>query len=96
MVLKLPAVLAERLGIIYIRVFALADRQSVFLELQEGALNIVLLMRGQSGVYTYKTKGTVLVFSWCGSGSIMPHKDQERKTKIRKGSCFSELSYESL
>lgn len=36
---------------------------------------------------TYKTKGTVLVFSWCGSGSIMPQKDQERKTEIRKGSC---------
>lgn len=49
------------------------------------------LMCGQSGVYTYKTKGTVLVFSWCGSGSLMPREDQERKTKIRKGSCFSEL-----
>lgn len=35
---------------------------------------------------TYKTKGTVLVFSWCGSGSIMPQKDQEKKTEIRKGS----------
>lgn len=40
------------------------------------------------GVLTYKTKGTVLVFSWCGSGSIMPQKDQERKTEIRKGSCW--------
>lgn len=45
------------------------------------------MLRGQSGVLTYKTKGTVLVFSWCGSGSIMPQKDQERKTEIRKGSC---------
>lgn len=32
------------------------------------------------GMLTYKTKGTVLVFSWCGSGSIMPQKDQEKKT----------------
>lgn len=31
------------------------------------------------GVYIYKTKGTVLVFSWCGSGSIMPQKDLERE-----------------
>lgn len=35
---------------------------------------------------TYKTKGTVLVFSWCGSGSIMPQKDLERKTEIRDSS----------
>lgn len=40
---------------------------------------------GRGGVDIYKTKGTVL-FSWCGSGSIMPLKDQERKTEIRKGS----------
>lgn len=39
-------------------------------------------------VCTYKTKGTVLVFSWCGSGSIMPQKcSKVRKTEIRNGSC---------
>lgn len=50
------------------------------------------LMRGKSGVHTYKTKGTVLVFSWCGSGSIMPCKDQERERQ-KEGKALAFVSY---
>lgn len=31
-------------------------------------------------------KGTVL-FSWCGSGLIMPQKDLERKRELKEGFC---------
>ena len=34
----------------------------------------------EGGGFSYKTKGTVLVFSWCGFRFIiMPRKDQERE-----------------
>lgn len=80
----------KRLDIIFSPVFAWADRQSfVYGAAGRDAEHYFSDVWSVRGVLIYKTKGTVLVFSWCGSGSIMPHKDQERKRKIRKGSCSS-------
>lgn len=38
-------------------------------------LILVLIRRG---IWRYKIKGTVLVFSWCGSGFIMPQIKREQ------------------
>lgn len=45
-----------------------------------------------SGGIWYKTKGTVLVFSWCGSGFIMPQIEKERQ-KERKAAAAQQASH---
>lgn len=53
---------------------------------------ILVLIWGKIG---YKTKGTVLVFSWCGSGFIMPQIEKEQQKQRGSSRTASEPSQQA-